>query len=86
MIVAYVLLAAPVLAAVFFWGAWGWFTAAVVVAGLEYVTLRHSQQFSARLWRSVGMTARGRRERGIETVHVISALGGVALLIRSLLE
>lgn len=71
MIVAYVLLAAPVVAAIFFWGAWGWVTTAVVVAAVEYATLRRSKRFSARLWRSVGITARSKLERGIETVYLI---------------
>jgi hypothetical protein len=85
MIVAYLLLAAPVVAALLFWGAWGWVAAAAVAAAVEYATLQRSQRFSARLWRSVGMTRRSRRERGIETIYVISAAVGVALLVGSLL-
>ena len=38
-IVAYVFLAAPVVAALLFWGSWGWVAAALVVAGLEIATL-----------------------------------------------
>ena len=85
MIVAYLLLAAPVVAALLFWGAWGWVAAAVVVGAVEYASLQRSQRFSARVWRSVGMTRRGRRERGIEIIYVVSAVSGVALLIGSLL-
>jgi hypothetical protein len=84
-LVAYLLLAAPVVAALFFWGAWGWVAAAGVVAAVQYATLQRSQRFSARVWRSVGVTQRSRRERGIETIYVISAVSGVALLIGSLL-
>jgi hypothetical protein len=84
-IVAYLLLAAPVVAALLFWGVWGWVAAAAVVAAVEYVSLQRSQRFSARVWRSVGMTRRGRRERGIEIVYVISAASGVALLVGSFL-
>jgi hypothetical protein len=84
-IVAYLLLAAPVVAALLFWGAWGWVAAAVVVVAVEYASLQRSQRFSARVWRNVGMTRRGRRERGIEVVYVVSAVSGVALLIGSLL-
>ena len=83
-IVAYLLLAAPVVAALLFWGAWGWVAAAAVVGAVEYATLQRSQRFSARVWRSVGMTQRSRRERGIETIYVISAALGVALLVGSL--
>lgn len=84
-LVAYLLLAAPVVAALFFWGAWGWVAAAGVVAAVQYATLQRSQRFSARVWRSLGVTQRSRRERGIETIYVISAVSGVALLIGSLL-
>lgn len=85
MIVAYLLLAAPVVAALLFWGAWGWVAAGVVVAAVEYASLQRSQRFSARVWRSVGMTRRGRRERGIEAIYLVSAVTGVALLIWSFL-
>jgi high-affinity Fe2+/Pb2+ permease len=77
-IVAYLLLATPVVAAFFFWGAWGWVAAAAAVAAVEYATLQRSQQFSARVWRSVAMTKLSKRERGIETIYVISAVVGVA--------
>jgi hypothetical protein len=64
-IVAYLLLAVPVVAALFFWGAWGWVAAAAVTAAVEYATLQRSQRLSARVWRSVGITPRSRRERAI---------------------
>ena len=85
MIVGYLLLAAPVVAALLFWGAWGWVAVAVVAAAVEYATLQRSQRFSAHFWRSVGMTQRSKRERGIEIVYVISAAFGVILLVASLL-
>jgi len=44
-IVALVVLAAPVLAAMLFWGSWGWLVAAVAVAVVEYTTMRRSQRF-----------------------------------------
>jgi hypothetical protein len=84
-LVAYLLLAAPVVAALLFWGAWGWVAVAVVIAAVEYAALQRSQRFSARFWRSVGMTARSTRERGIEIVYVISAALGVVILIVALL-
>jgi hypothetical protein len=84
-IVAYLLLAAPVVAALLFWGAWGWVAVAAVAAAVEYATLQRSQRFSARFWRSVGMTQRSKRERGIEIIYVISTAFGVVLLIGSLL-
>jgi hypothetical protein len=85
MIVAYLLLAAPVVAAVLFWGSWGWVAAAAVGAVVEYATLQRSQRFSARVWRSIGMGKRSRREHGAESIYVISAAVGVALLVASLL-
>jgi hypothetical protein len=84
-IVAYLLLAAPVVAALLFWGAWGWVAVAALVAAVEFASLQRSQRFSARFWRSVGVTARSKRERGIEIVYVISAASGVVILIVSLL-
>ncbi len=86
MIVAYLLLAAPVVAALLFWGTWGWVAVAAVAAAVEYATLQRSQRFSAHFWRSVGVTQRSRRERGVEIVYVISAAVGVILLIVSLVE
>lgn len=85
MIVAYLLLAAPVVAALLFWGAWGWVAVAAVAAAVEYAALQRSQRFSARFWRSVGVTKRSKRERGVEIVYVISAAFGVLILIGSLL-
>ena len=85
MFVAYLLLAAPAVAAFLFWGAWGWVAAAAVVTAVEFATLRRSKRFSARVWRSVGMGQRGRRERGTQSIYLISAAVGVALLVASLL-
>jgi hypothetical protein len=84
-IAVYVLLAAPVCAALLFWGSWGWVGAALAVAVVEFVTLQRSQRFSGRVWRSVGTGRRSRRERGTERIYVISAVLGVALLVASLL-
>jgi hypothetical protein len=83
-IVAYGILAAPVVAAALLWGSWGWVAVAAVVAAVEYAALQRSQRFSARFWRSVGMTRRSKQERGIETIYVISAACGVVLLVGSL--
>src|SRR5262245_27927719 len=65
-IVAYLLLAAPVASAALFWGSWGWVAACVTVAVVEYATLQRSQRFSARAWRSVRVGRRSRRERATE--------------------
>jgi hypothetical protein len=84
-IVVYLLLAAPIAAALLFWGSWGWFAGALVVAAVEYVTLQRSQRFSGRVWRSIGTGRRSRRERGTERIYVVCAVAGVALLVASLL-
>lgn len=85
MIVAYLLLAAPIVAAALFWGSWLWVAVAVAVVVVEYVTLQRSQRFSARVWRSVGVGRRSRREHGTESLYVATAVAGVALLAAALL-
>jgi hypothetical protein len=85
-IVALLLLAAPVVAALLFWGTWVWVAVAVVTAAVEYASLQRSQRLSARFWRSVGVTRRSTRERGVEVIYLISAAAGVVLLVVSLLS
>jgi len=80
-IVVFIVLAAPVLAAALFWGSWPWLVAALAVAVIEYATMRRSQRFSARLWRSVRVGRRSSRERTAETVYAVSAVVGVVLLV-----
>jgi hypothetical protein len=45
MLTPWLLLAAPVIAAVLLWGSWGWFGAAVAVTVLEYVALQTQRAF-----------------------------------------
>ncbi|MEO8696036.1 MAG: hypothetical protein ABI658_21120 [Acidimicrobiales bacterium] len=85
MVVVLVLLAAPVVAVALSWGSWGWAAAAGAVAVLEYATLRHSQRFSARVWRSAPIGRRQSNERAIESLYVVAALAGVALFARAVL-
>jgi hypothetical protein len=80
-IFVYLILAAPVVATVLFWGSWGWLVAAAMLAVLEYATLRRSQRFSARLWRSVGIGRRSSHERATESIYVVTALAGIVLLV-----
>jgi len=81
MIVVLALLAAPIVAAVLFWGSWGWTAAAIAVAVVEFAALRRSQRFSARVWRSIPVGRRGDRERATESVYVVAALAGLVLLV-----
>lgn len=85
MIVAYLLLAAPIIAAALFWGDWAWVAVAATVCVVQYVTLHRSERFSARVWRSVGVGQRSRRERTTERVYVATASIGVVLVVGGLL-
>lgn len=80
-VVAVLLLAAPVIGAVLFWGSWGWMALSAAVAVVELATLRRSQRFSSRVWRSVRVGRRSGREQSVETVYVVAAVAGVVLLI-----
>jgi len=80
-IVAYLLLAAPLIAAVLLWGSWALAALALVVFVVEYLALQRSQRFAAHFWRSVGIGSRSRRERGTETLYVASTIAGLALLV-----
>jgi hypothetical protein len=80
-VVAILLLAAPVIGAVLFWGSWGWMALSAAVAVLELATLRRSQRFSSRVWRSVRVGRRSGREQRVETLYVVAAVAGVVLLI-----
>ena len=86
MIVAYLLLAAPVASAALFWGSWGRVAAAAVVAVVEFATLQRSQRFSARVWRSLRVGRRSSRERATESLYVTTAVAGVALLAMAVLS
>jgi hypothetical protein len=79
MVVAYVLLAGPIAAALLFWGSWGWVAASLAVAVVEYATLRRSQRFMARFWRSAPLGHRHNRERATETLYVVTTVAGIAL-------
>jgi hypothetical protein len=79
-IVAYLLLVAPVLAMGLFWGSWGWLVVSALVALAEYTALKRSMRFSARVWRSLGFGRRSSRERATEGAYVATAVAGVALL------
>lgn len=86
MIVAYLLLAAPIASAALFWGSWGFVAASATVAVIEYATLQRSQRFAARVWRSLRVGRRSSRERSTETTYVLTAIAGVALLAAAVLR
>jgi len=84
MLLIYLLLAAPIIAAALWWGSWTWVAVALVVAVVEFGALRRSERFSARLRRTIGMRRRRNRERVIESAYVIAASCGVLLAVGAL--
>jgi hypothetical protein len=56
------------------------------VAVVEYATLQRSQRFSARVWRSVRVGHRSSRERTTESLYVVTAIAGIALLAVAVLS
>jgi hypothetical protein len=58
----------------------------MAVAVVEFATLQRSQRFSARVWRSLRVGRRGSRERATESLYVITAVAGVALLAMAVLS
>jgi hypothetical protein len=84
-IIAYLLLAAPIAAMALFWGSWARLVAAALVAVVEYATLKRSQRFTARVWRSLGVGRRSSRERATEAIYVVTAVAGLALLVVAIL-
>ena len=85
MLIPWLLLAVPVVAALLFWGSWGWVAVAVVVAVVQFLSFRRTEQFSARIWRAVGHGHRSRTARGAESLYLLSAGAGLVLLAISLL-
>ena len=85
MLTAWLLLAAPAMAAILLWGAWGWFGMAIAVTVLEYVALRRTERFSARVWRTVGVGRRNRQARINEGIYLLTVAAGIALLVVGLI-
>jgi hypothetical protein len=53
---------------------------AVVVAVVQFLSFRRTEQFSARIWRAVGHGRRSQTARGAETLYLLSAGAGLVLL------
>jgi hypothetical protein len=84
-VLPWLLLAAPVVAAVLFIGSWVAFAVCLVVALAELQSFRQTERFSSRVWRAVGKGTKGRQARGAEVVYLLSAVAGVLLLVIALL-
>jgi hypothetical protein len=84
MLTAWLLLAAPAIAAILLWGNWGWFLIAVVVVMLQYAAFRRTERFSARVWRTIGVGRRNRQARMNEGLYLLTVIVGIALLVAAL--
>jgi hypothetical protein len=84
-VLPWLLLAAPVVAAILFIGTWVAFALCLVVALAELQAFRQTERFSSRVWRAVGKGTKGRQARGAEVVYLLSAVAGVLLLVVAVL-
>jgi hypothetical protein len=84
-IVPWILLAAPVVAAVLFVPQWVAVGLCAVVAIAEVQSFRQTERFSSRVWRAVGKGRQGRSARVAEVVYLLTAVAGVLLLVVALL-
>ncbi len=81
MLVPVLLLAAPIVAAALAWGRWPALVVALLIALVQFQALRQTEQFSTRIWRTVGKGRRGRQARAAEVVYLLSAVAGVLILV-----
>ncbi len=86
MLLPWLLLAAPVVATVLFWGSWPAFVVSVVVALAELQALRQTERFSSRVWRAIGRGTKGRQARAADVVYLLTAVAGVLLLLVALAQ
>ena len=80
MLAPWVLLAAPVLAAVLFWGKWAAVAIAVAIAVVQFLSFRRTERFSARVWRTVGHGRRSQEARAADAVYLVSVVAGLVAL------
>jgi hypothetical protein len=83
-VLPWLLLAAPVVAALLFWGTWAAVAVCVVVALVEVQAFRRTERFGSRVWRAIGKGAKGREARAAEVVYLLTAVAGVLLLLASI--
>ena len=80
MLAPWLLLAAPVLAAILFWGSWAWVAVAGAIAIVQFLAFRRTERFSARVWRTVGRGRRSREARAADTVYLLTVIAGLFVL------
>lgn len=86
MLMPWVLLAAPVVAAVIFWGRWAWCAVAAAIALVEYLAFQRTQRFSARIWRTIGRGSRSRDARTADGLYIAAVTAGLGVLVVSILR
>lgn len=85
MLTPWLLLAAPVIAAVVFWGAWAGVALAAAIAVVQFLSFRHTERFSSRVWRTVGHGRRSREARAAGGLYLVSVVAGLAVLVVAVL-
>ncbi|MCU1483886.1 MAG: hypothetical protein JWN67_632 [Actinomycetia bacterium] len=86
MLLPWLLLAAPVVAAVLLWGDWAWVAVALAIAAVQFLALQRTQRFSARVWRTIGIGRRSRAARGAEALYLVAVVAGLAVLVLAVLR
>ena len=85
MLTPWLLLAAPVIAAALFWGAWVAVGLALVIAIVQFLSFRRTEQFSSRVWRTVGHGRRSREARAADGLYLVSVVAGLAVFVVAVL-
>jgi len=80
MLTPWILLAAPVVAAVLFWGMWAAVAVAAAIAAVQFLSFRRTERFTARVWRTVGRGRRSREARAADGLYLVSVVAGLAVL------
>lgn len=60
--------------------------AAAAVALVEYLALRRTQRFSARIWRTIGIGRRSKGARTSEGLYIIAVAAGFGVLVLGLVR
>ncbi len=80
MLAPWILLAAPVVAAVLFWGTWAAVAVAVAIAVVQFLSFRRTERFTARVWRTVGHGRRSQEARAADGIYLVSVVAGLVAL------
>ena len=86
MLTAWLLLAAPIAAALLAWGQGILPWAALATAAGEFLALRRTERFSERVWRVLRVGRRAREAHAAETAYLVLAVAGVALLVLAVID